>query len=432
MRVSQRGVDGCGQVDAEGLGAFDQGVVDDAVADRLYRLAWGEDDDATTAVGVVKVDRAGVGVRQREADLVRARCTQAKDDVDVADVFVGVHRFAGDLRRADVGGVVGHDARRGAALRQARADRCTQGQGEGFVAFVGGVVDQRDVDRGRRLSGQQADHTRARHVVGAGQRRAVGGGVVEVERLGGRNVQREHKARDARLLVDHDVLQRGRRQRRRRAVIAGNDHRRKGRADDGIHRRVELHHEELGAFVRRVVVNAKAHRLGCLTRREDQCAVGQGVVIVKVVVAVIAVVVLDADLLGTGRAQAHNHRGIARDLVDHRRLDGDDRVGHVGAVIGHDARIGRGVADEQATWGVEHQAEVLVSLGHAVVVDRHRNAARGLARRKTYRATGGDVVATGRGAAVGGGELDRNVDVGRLAQGQDKGRCAGLFVHRNA
>src|SRR5690606_33395198 len=118
------------------------------------------------AGGVLHGHRLGGGLRQRDRHL--------------AGGLAGLFLRVGDVHDVEHGRVVvvADGAGRG-VVRDGRVDGAGQGQGEGLVVLVGGVVEQWHLDARGVLSCRHGRRPGRRGVVAAGGRGAVGRGVVD-------------------------------------------------------------------------------------------------------------------------------------------------------------------------------------------------------------------------------------------------------------
>ena len=261
-----------------------------------------------------------------------------------------------------------------------------------------------------------------------GDGRAVGSGPVDVHRVGRGLVQEDHKVGAAGLLVNggtahaDDGYAAG-------AVTGADGDRRVGVANHGAGGCVEVGEEGLGAFRRAVVHQRKADDLARLAWREGQHArVAVGIVNVVGAVGLVVVAVVNADLLRAGRAELHQHVGIARRLVGDGRQHADHRRRHGGAVVGRDPTDGAELGYGHARARHQVHGEGLVAFGHAVVQHRHVDRACHLTGQEAHRPARRREVGVGRGALCRRAPAQRH-HVGRgPVQRDDEGRQAAFFV----
>ena len=109
-------------------------------------------------------------------------------------------------------------------------------------------------------------------------------------------------------------------------------------------------------------------------------------------------------------------------------LDGDHRRGHIGRVVGHNARGGHHLATGGVDQVAQRQGEQLIVLGRGIVNDRHHDGRFRLARREPHHTAARQKI-IGRGSEdVGGGVVEANDLAGWAIQHHMKLRQASLLV----
>ena len=214
-------------------------------------------------------------------------------------------------------------------------------------------------------------------------------------------------------------------------IVCGNRDQSARIAHHGVGGGTQQHAEGLGGLRRAVVHQHIAQQLERFARSKRQRAALR-VGVVKVVIADVDVGIGHADLLRAGRAQAHHHIDVASPLVTHSAFNGDRGGGHVGAVIGHDARAGAGLRNVHATGVAEQQAEQFVAFACGVVDDGHEHRARRFAWRKRHAAAARAVVASCGRKPILGCKVQAHQFGRRSVKHQHKGCHATFFIDRRA
>ncbi len=163
-------------------------------------------------------------VAGRIDDLIARGAEPARRRAAAAAGIPLAHRGVADAERGRRRGIVVVDGAHAGAVGDGGARRAAQGDDETLVGFRRRITDRGDLDGLLRLAGCEDERARAREVIAAGHRRAVGGSEVYAHRRGrsGRQADREAAlARRAGAALGEGGI--GDRQRRlRRAVVVGD------------------------------------------------------------------------------------------------------------------------------------------------------------------------------------------------------------------
>ena len=216
-----------------------------------------------------------------------------------------------------------------------------------------------------------------------------------------------------------------------------------GLADGGVGGIAQVQREAFQRFADVVADDGDMHGLGGHAGREHQLA-GRIDVVVRAArsSSALAGVVVDRDLGRRCGIQADHELGIAILFADDEVVDADERLAagcramradrRLAAATGNGNRLRTGAGDR-----AEHQAEGLCRFGAAVALQRNLHVLDGFSGPESERAGGGQVVAAGVRAAVGGAVGNAEAGAERLVEHHGEGGAAGAGVddhvaHRQA
>ena len=303
--------------------------------------------------------------------------------------------------------------------------RPAQVEEEGLIRFADRVAVDRHADRLGGLPGGEGRHATGRYVIAAGQRRAVGRGIGDRDRLaaGRRQGDGEVQGGGAAVALAHGHVantQAG------HGVVVDDGPGALGIGNDDVGRRAQVEEEGLIGFVDRVAVNRHGDRLDGLPGGESRDAAGGHVIAARQRRAVGRG---PGNGYGRGarRRKGQGERHGGRTCIPFARVHVRDRDAGQGVVVlNHALRL----SARQAGIGGVAQAdgERLQGFEEGVVEQPHVQVGHGVAGGHSKGAVGGQVVTAGLGRAVGRGPRHGDRHVGRVRQGHREGDPARAAV----